>query len=49
MRVTPNLSTVRRRTSSYSDGQEGGACVEICDGFPAPSPSVTARTWTAPC
>lgn len=36
------------RKSSYSGGQVGGECVEVCDDFPARFPSATARTPPAP-
>ncbi|WP_217161757.1 DUF397 domain-containing protein [Streptomyces sp. AC512_CC834] len=57
MRVTRDLSTARWRKSSYSDGQQGGACVEVCDDFPGiipvrdskntdgPVVTLTAQAW----
>lgn len=48
MRVTPDLSTARWRTSSYSDGQEGGACVEVCDALPGAVPVRDSKNTTGP-
>lgn len=38
MRATPELATARWRKSSYSNGEEGGACVEVADGIPGAVP-----------
>ncbi|MDT0398886.1 MULTISPECIES: DUF397 domain-containing protein [Streptomyces] len=48
MRVTRDLSTVRWRKSSYSDGQEGGACVEVRDDFPGTVPVRDSKNPTGP-
>lgn len=32
MRATPDLSAIAWRKSSYSNGQDGGACVEVGAG-----------------
>jgi hypothetical protein len=34
MRAAPEPSAARWRKSSYSNGQEGGACVEVAGGIP---------------
>ncbi|MHC5905254.1 DUF397 domain-containing protein [Streptomyces sp. S6] len=33
MRVTPDLTAVQWRKSTYSGGQEGDACVEVADNI----------------
>ncbi|MFI1534176.1 DUF397 domain-containing protein [Streptomyces anandii] len=38
MRVTSDLSTARWRKSSYSGGQQGAECLEVCDDFPGTVP-----------
>lgn len=48
MRVTRDLSTARWRKSSYSDGQQGGACVEVCDDFPGTVPVRDSKHMTGP-
>ncbi|WP_078901061.1 DUF397 domain-containing protein [Actinacidiphila yeochonensis] len=34
MRATPELNSARWRKSSYSNGEPGGACVEVAGGVP---------------
>ncbi|SDC05660.1 DUF397 domain-containing protein [Streptomyces prasinopilosus] len=48
MRVTRDLSTTRWRKSSYSDGQQGGACVEVSDDFPDTVPVRDSKNLTGP-
>ncbi|MFI5570897.1 DUF397 domain-containing protein [Streptomyces sp. NPDC051740] len=48
MRVTWDLSTALWRKSSYSDGQQGGECVEVCDGFPGTIPVRDSKDATGP-
>ncbi|GCB46464.1 DUF397 domain-containing protein [Streptomyces sp. NL15-2K] len=48
MRVTPDLSTARWRKSSYSDGQEGGECVEVSADFPGTVPVRDSKNPTGP-
>ncbi|WAZ23726.1 DUF397 domain-containing protein [Streptomyces cinnabarinus] len=48
MRVTRDLSTARWRKSSYSDGQQGGACVEVSDDFPGSVPVRDSKNTTGP-
>ncbi|WP_328358154.1 DUF397 domain-containing protein [Streptomyces sp. NBC_00445] len=48
MRVTPDLSTARWRTSSYSGGQQGEACVEVCNDFPGTIPVRDSKDTTGP-
>ncbi|MEV7977259.1 DUF397 domain-containing protein [Streptomyces sp. NPDC086519] len=48
MRVTRDLSTARWRKSSYSDGQQGGACVEVSDDFPCTVPVRDSKDTTGP-
>ncbi|MEU8621758.1 DUF397 domain-containing protein [Streptomyces sp. NPDC048623] len=48
MRVTPDLSTARWRKSSYSDGQQGGECIEVVDGFPNRIPVRDSKNATGP-
>jgi hypothetical protein len=38
MRATPDLSTAHWRKSSYSGGEQGDECVEVCDDFPGTVP-----------
>ncbi|MEU3987264.1 DUF397 domain-containing protein [Streptomyces platensis] len=48
MRITPDLSTARWRKSSYSDGQQGGECVEVADSFPGTVPVRDSKSTTGP-
>ncbi|MEU3683204.1 DUF397 domain-containing protein [Streptomyces sp. NPDC030592] len=48
MRVTRDLSTARWRKSSYSDGQQGGACVEVCDDVPSTVPVRDSKSLAGP-
>ncbi|MFI8093383.1 DUF397 domain-containing protein [Streptomyces sp. NPDC086080] len=47
MRATPDLSATWRK-SSYSDGQAGGECVEVCDDFPGAVPVRDSKDTTGP-
>ncbi|MYV48752.1 DUF397 domain-containing protein [Streptomyces sp. SID2888] len=38
MRATPGLSTTHWRKSSYSGGEQGDECVEVCDDIPGAVP-----------
>ncbi|WP_331448505.1 DUF397 domain-containing protein [Streptomyces prasinus] len=38
MRVTAELSTAHWRKSSYSGGQQGAECIEVCSDFPCLTP-----------
>ena len=48
MRLTRDLSTLRWRKSSYSDGQQGGACVEVSDDLPGAVPVRDSKDTTGP-
>ncbi|MFF6993560.1 DUF397 domain-containing protein [Streptomyces sp. NPDC008313] len=48
MRVTPDLSTARWRKSSYSGGQQGDACIEVCDDFPGAVPVRDSKNTAGP-
>lgn len=48
MRVTADVSTVRWRKSSYSGNQQGDACVEVCDTFPASVPVRDSKSVDGP-
>ncbi|MEU6378421.1 DUF397 domain-containing protein [Streptomyces sp. NPDC046909] len=48
MRVTRDLSTARWRKSSYSDGQQGGECLEVTDDFPSTVPVRDSKNPTGP-
>ncbi|MFF0589417.1 DUF397 domain-containing protein [Streptomyces sp. NPDC003781] len=47
-RVTRDLSTARWRKSSYSDGQQGGACVLVCDDVPSTVPVRDSKSLAGP-
>ncbi|WP_329137348.1 DUF397 domain-containing protein [Streptomyces sp. NBC_00670] len=48
MRATPNLNTARWRKSSYSGGQQGAECVEVCGDFPGAVPVRDSKNVTGP-
>lgn len=48
MRAIPDLSTARWRTSSYSNAQEGGACVEVALGTPGLVPVRDSKNPNGP-
>ena len=48
MRVTPDLSTATWRKSSYSGGEQGDECVEVCDGFADAVPVRDSKGTTGP-
>ncbi|MFH8623700.1 DUF397 domain-containing protein [Streptomyces vietnamensis] len=48
MRVTPNLTIARWRKSSYSEGEQGAECVEVCDDFPGTVPVRDSKNTTGP-
>ncbi|MFD7058340.1 DUF397 domain-containing protein [Streptomyces sp. NPDC059906] len=48
MRVTRDLSAACWRKSSYSDGQAGGECVEVCDDFPGAVPVRDSKSTAGP-
>jgi hypothetical protein len=48
MRVTPDLSIVRWRKSSYSGNQESDACVEVSNDFPGAVPVRDSKDTTGP-
>ncbi|WP_129307173.1 DUF397 domain-containing protein [Streptomyces sp. L2] len=48
MRVTPELNTACWRRSSYSGGEQGDACVEVCDAVPGTIPVRDSKNPTGP-
>ncbi|MFE2277819.1 DUF397 domain-containing protein [Streptomyces sp. NPDC059454] len=42
------MSTARWRKSSYSGGEQGDECVEVCDDFPGAVPVRDSKDMSGP-